>query len=66
MPQNPQPAILMTVPLCPEGHFVRLHIHPDTANLSSHIGTLLALSHKLAQPGEPTLTTGAPSAAPAL
>ena len=65
-PQDPQPAILMTVPLGPERHLIRLRIHPNTANLSSHIGTLLALSHKLAQLGEPALTTGAPSAAPAL
>ena len=56
----------MTVPLGPEGHLVRLHVNPNAANLSSHVGALLALSDEFAQPGAPTLTTRASSAAPTI
>ena len=54
------------MPLGPEGHLVRLHVNPNAANLSSNVGTLLALSDEFAQLGVPTLTTEASSAAPTL
>ena len=45
-PYHPHPTLLAADGSCPEENFIRLKVHPNAANLSSYIGTLLLLRNE--------------------